>query len=110
MKHGYITIARRIPQSVRTNKLLTTVDPIRNAQPSAGDKHLRLLFIIWSEFVEPMREEDLGCPKCVHRLLSNFRELKPTLVKLEGEYQLMKALRTKYNERTKQRSTATTKG
>lgn len=81
---------------------MTTEDPIGNAQPSQGNPHMRLLFAIWTEFIEPLPDADLGCSLCLRRILRNFKELKQTLEQLEEESQILKAL----NERAKGRGQA----
>jgi hypothetical protein len=94
---GYRAIAKRIPDSIRSRKLMTDADPIGNALASSGDANMILLFAIWSEFVEPMKPEDIGCSLCVRRVLRNFKEIKDDLIELEKEHQLYKTL----NERAR---------
>jgi hypothetical protein len=96
MTTGYRTIAKKIPDRIRSVKLMTDDDPIGNAKAVSGDIYLLLLFAIWSEFIEPLADADLTCGLCKARLLKNFRELKPVLIELEKEYQVLLALKKKY--------------
>ena len=90
---SYETTAKKIPDQVRGERLLVPADPIRNAVPVSTNKHMQLLFAIWYEFVEPYGQGDIGCQVCVKGILNNFRELKPTLMEMEREYNILKALR-----------------
>jgi len=93
---GYRTIAKKIPDRIRSIKLMGDDDPIGSAKAVSGDTNLLLLFAIWNEFIGPLNESDLRCPLCIRRLLTNFKELQPTLVEMEKEYQLLIALHKMY--------------
>ncbi len=90
-------IAKRIPDNVRSQRLLTEADPINNANEYSGNEHMQLLFTVWGEFVEPNKKNDksfnYGCPYCRKRVLSNFKAMYNDLVELENEYLLLKSLK-----------------
>lgn len=86
-------IAIKIPAIIRSEKLLTADDPIGTAVAKRDNKNMLLLWAIWSEFVEPLNNEDLGCSLCLGRILKNFKHLKPMLEDLEMETELLKAVK-----------------
>lgn len=88
----YKQIARRIPDNVRSQRLMVIADPIANAIPVQADYNMNLLFEVWYAFIEPNVERVYNCPLCLNNVLANFRELKPALVELEKEYQLLNAI------------------
>lgn len=92
--NGYREIAKKIPDSVR--KSLVAGDVIGKATAAAGDKNLQLLSRIWHEYIEPDREQNLGCGKCITALLANWRELNGALVELDVQERALKALSRKY--------------
>lgn len=87
-----LDFAKRIPDRIRSERLMVDADPIGKAQPVVGDKHMELLFSIWYEFIEPFGDGDAFCPTCLQRLLGNFREMKVDLMQLEKEYRIFKAI------------------
>ena len=89
---NYRTIGQKIPDDIRSLRLMIPADPIKQAVALPGTKDMQLLFAIWVEFIQPGVEQDIDCPKCVARILSNFREMKDELITLEKEYQLLNSL------------------
>lgn len=85
-------IASRIPDRVRSQRLLVPSDPIRNAIATASNPEMQLLFAIWYEFVEPQADGNLNCPFCLQNVLTNFKAMEPTLLELEEEYLLLQQL------------------
>lgn len=85
-------IAMRIPDVVRSGLLLVSSDPILNAQGHKNNEHMRLLFDIWFEFVEPYGQKNWNCPYCLGRVLDNFRAMRPVLLELEKEYRILNQL------------------
>lgn len=84
-------IAQRIPDNVRSEIILTNEDIIFNAIPSKDNPQMKILLMIWSEFVEPGK--DIGdCPICIGNILTNYRQMKAVLIELEQEYQKLKNL------------------
>lgn len=92
---GYMDIARRIPDRVRSGMLMVESDPIQKAVASGANKPMMLLFDIWNEFIEKKNPDDRDCPVCLKTMLSNFREIYPMLIQLEKEANLLKALKPK---------------
>lgn len=88
----YTQTARKIPQKVRDERILTDLDPISIATPSAKDKNMMMLAKIWYEFIEPLSERNFDCPKCMAGILSNYKQLKPTLIQLSQEEQMISSL------------------
>ena len=90
---NYRSIAARIPDIVRQKRLMIPIDPIGKAEPVSSNQHMKLLFAIWTEFVYPDTDEDMGCPKCLQRILLNFRQMKDELINLEKEHLLLKSIK-----------------
>lgn len=82
-------IAFRIPDNVRSQRLLVADDPIQNAITASSDPHMQLLMAIWFEFVEPNGDMNLNCPFCLNNVLTNFRAILPYLLALEKDYQII---------------------
>ena len=91
----YDKLAKRIPDKVRSERLMIAADPIANAQAVSMNSHMQLLFGIYTEFVFPnaFEPEDLNCPKCLMRIRNSFNEMLPYLVTLEKEYKLLKSIK-----------------
>ena len=85
--------AKKIPDQVRSEKLITETDPIAHALPNAGNKHMQLLYLVWYEFIEPASNGDITCHTCCKRIIENFIAMKQDLVKLEREYKLLESLK-----------------
>lgn len=85
-------LARRIPDNVRTQRLICAADPITRALPIQTDYNMNLLFNVWFEFVEPNGAKKINCPNCLQTVLDSFRHMKPYLIELEQEYRLLNAL------------------
>ena len=85
-------LARRIPDAVRSERLLTPDDPILRAQGNAANIYMQLLFAVWFEFVEPYGQKNINCPQCLGRILENFRAMRPSLLELEKEYRILQQL------------------
>lgn len=84
-------IAKRIPDEVRSKLLLTDADIIYKAVAHKDDPDMRLLLRIWYEFIEPNKEHT-DCPICIGNILTNYRQMKSSLVELEIEYQKLQSL------------------
>lgn len=82
-------LCRKIPKVVREDKLLSDSEPILNATASVKDKNMLMLAKIWYEFIEPLSEKNYDCPKCLAGILSSWRELRPTLINLSKEEQML---------------------
>ena len=83
--------AAKIPDRIRSERLLTEADPIANAQANQFDKHMQILTKIWYAYVEPEKEYT-NCPICLNNILQSFRVLKPKLIELEREFKILKSL------------------
>ena len=83
--------ASKIPDRIRSERLLTESDPIANAQANQFDKHMQVLSKIWYAYVEPEKEYT-NCPICLNNILQSFRALKPKLMELEREYKILNSL------------------
>lgn len=85
-------LARKIPNNVRSQRLICDADPIGRALPIQTDYNMNLLFNIWFTFIEPNGVKKLNCPNCLQTVLSNFQYMKGYLIELEKEYQLLNSL------------------
>lgn len=84
-------MAMKIPDRIRSERIMTEQDPIANAQPNELDKQMQLLAKIWFAYIEP-HKEPTSCPICLSNILSSFRNLKPALIELETTYQKLNYL------------------
>lgn len=89
---AYSMLGRKIPSAVRDLKLLTDAEPILIATSSSKDKNMLMLAKIWYEFIEPLSEKNYDCPKCMATILSSWKELRPTLIELSLEEQMLKGV------------------
>lgn len=85
------TIAKRIPDNVRSEILLTDENIIDNAVSSKDNPQMKILLRVWFEFIEPDKE-DTDCPICIGNILTNYKQMKGALIELENEYQKLKNL------------------
>lgn len=88
----YSQIARKIPNNVRDKLILNDSDPIQNAVVSSKDPMMISLAKIWFKFIEPNAQPDFNCGKCLSNVLENFRQLKPTLIALKKENDMLNLL------------------
>lgn len=89
-------MAKKIPDRVRSEVLLAASQPIMNAKPQQYNHHMEVLYEVYYEFIEPFAREadkDPACPRCLSGILTVFMAIRPELERLEGEYQLLKALK-----------------
>ena len=84
-------IAKRIPDNVRSEILLTDENIIDNAVSSKDNPKMKILLRVWFEFIEPDKEDN-DCPICIGNILTNYRQMKGALIELENEYQKLKNL------------------
>jgi hypothetical protein len=89
----YKELAKKIPDKVRSERLMVEPDPIENAQAVSTNLHMQLLFAIYTEFLFPHKDEDITCWKCLSRILNCFKEMKPHLVQLEKMSNLLKSIK-----------------
>ena len=88
----YISIAKKIPASIRDSRILTPERPVEMAVASPGDPYIKRLAKIWFTFIEPNTVPDMKCGNCLRNLLDNFREILPALEKLKAESELLNSL------------------
>lgn len=84
-------LALRIPDRIRSERLLIEADPIANAKNSMTDPNMQLLSKVWFQYIEPHKEAS-DCPICLTNIISGFKNLKPHLKEIEKSYQMIKAL------------------
>lgn len=85
--------AERIPDEVRSKRLMVPSEPIKKAVAYSENPQMQLLFLIWKEFIENMNDLDIGCPQCLKRILDNFQQMEPALIELEKQYQLLLSIK-----------------
>lgn len=89
----YDQLAKRIPDKIRSERLMTEADPIYHAIAVSSNTHMQLLFAIYTEFIFPNSEDlDMDCSKCLGRIKNSFNEMRPHLIELEKEYNLLKSI------------------
>jgi hypothetical protein len=84
-------IAKKIPDEVRSLRVLTVANPIHNATNSLNDPHMKLLTDVWYTFIEPNTERST-CPICLDNIRTNFRQMQEVLIELEEDYQKLEML------------------
>lgn len=89
---NYKQIASKIPDNVRSQRIICTADPIQHAVAVQVNYQMNLLFEVWFTFIEPSTPRKYNCPICLQNILNNFREMKGALVQLEREYQLLNSI------------------
>lgn len=89
----YEALAKKIPDKIRSERLMIKADPIENVQAVSVNQHMQLLFGIYTEFVFPGKEEDINCGRCCQRIIHCFQQMKPALVALEKQYKLLKSVK-----------------
>jgi len=89
---NYKQIARRIPDNVRSQIILSEENPITKAVPVQVNYHMNLLFEVWFTFIEPNTTKKYNCPICLQNILDNFRQMQGALVELEKENQLLNSI------------------
>lgn len=89
----YDALAKRIPDRIRSERLMIKADPIDNAHAISSNAHMQLLFAIYTEFVFPGKEEDIECTLCLNRILNCFREMKTHLIDQEKQYKLLQSIK-----------------
>lgn len=78
-------LALRIPDKIRSERLLTDEDPIANAKNHLTDANMRLLSKVWFAYIEPDKDPS-DCPICLNNIISGFKNLKPHLKEIERDY------------------------
>lgn len=90
----YDQLAKKIPDKIRSERLMTEADPIFNAIAVSTNAQMQLLFAIYTEFVFPNKDDlEIDCPKCLGRIKHSFNEMRPYLEELEKQYQLLKTIK-----------------
>lgn len=89
----YKALAKKIPDRIRSERLMIPADPIASVQAVSTNKHMLLLFDIYTQFVFPGKDEDRNCWKCMQRIIHCFQEMKPFLMELEKQHNLLKSLK-----------------
>lgn len=89
----YDQLAKRIPDKIRSERLMVDADPIYNAIAVSSNTQMQLLFAIYTEFLFPNNDGlDIDCPKCLGRIKNSFNEMRPYLIELEKQYKLLKSI------------------
>ena len=88
----YEKYARRVPDEVRSQRLMIPADPIGSAVAVTSNPKMQELFAIYSLFVNPNADHlDINCHFCLARILDTFQRMQPYLVQLESEAEFLKA-------------------
>jgi hypothetical protein len=62
---------------------------IYKAVPAPNDEHMRVLYTVWTTFVDTSGMLEPDCAYCMADILNNFKQLQPVLVELEQEAALL---------------------
>lgn len=82
MSKTNLDIARLIPAVYRKKILEDNI--IYKAVAIASDPHMKVLFEIWKQFIEPGNTSlSLECSYCVANIYQNFTAIKTALIELE---------------------------
>lgn len=87
-KTGVELNAEKIPAHDRKEIIETNM--IDQARPLATDKCMEHLCIIWVEYIEP--GFDITCNACRERILKVFRRMKPVLIKMQYDSNLLNSI------------------
>jgi len=79
-----------IPKEYRDKLLEENV--IYKAIASSSDRHMKILFTIWTTFVDPNGGDDLGCPYCIKNILDSFKVLEPYLIEAAKNEKILEDL------------------
>lgn len=80
--------AKTIPNDIR-KQLVSEPDPIATAIAVADNIEMKFLLKIWHDYIEPNKPIST-CSICMQNILLNFKQMKPVLMEIEKEYQLLK--------------------
>lgn len=83
-------LARLIPKEYRDSILDENV--IYKAIPSSNDRHMLILFTVWSNYCDPSGENDLDCPACVNNIYKSFKQLQPILLDIRKQENILEEL------------------
>lgn len=83
------SIALLIPAAAR--KQILSKQLIHVAMVHQNDPNTRYLMEIWHNFIEPGKEMS-NCNLCIDRILTNFRQMEETLIKIEEESNLLDSI------------------
>ncbi|KAA5532660.1 hypothetical protein F0919_17925 [Taibaiella lutea] len=83
-------MAMAIPKEYR-NQILEE-NMIYKSIASASDRHMRILFTLWTQYVDPHGENDLDCPMCVTNIFNNFKQLEPALIEIRKQEKILEEL------------------
>lgn len=80
-------LAKLIPTRHRT--LILHDNVIYKAIPKGNDIQMKILFTLWTNYVDPGGDHDIECGFCLNEMLNNFKTLLPHLVDLAKEEKLL---------------------
>lgn len=80
-------LARSIPKEFRDQILGENM--IYKSIPSYTDRHMRILFTIWVQYVDPNGENNIDCPACVTNIYNNFKQLEKTLIEIRKQDEIL---------------------
>lgn len=83
------TLVERIPQEIRA--LIIEQELIDKAIQSIDNPQMMKLLKIWHEYIEPHKEMT-GCPICIGNILTNWKQMKDTIIEMENDYKRLSAL------------------
>jgi len=81
-------LAQQVPAKFRNQILEENL--IYKAIPQPEDTHMKMLFIIWQNYIEPGNEMlDMACNKCLYEMLNKYKLLQPHFITLTKEDKLL---------------------
>ncbi|MFA6060051.1 MAG: hypothetical protein WC756_17745 [Taibaiella sp.] len=83
-------LAIAIPKEYRDQ--IIDENMIYKAIGASTDRHMRILFTIWSQYVDPHGDNDMGCPACINNILNNFKQLEPILIDIRKQEQILDSI------------------
>lgn len=82
-------VSEKIPDEIR--KIILEQKLIDFAVQSIDNIQMVKLLKIWHEFIEPNKEMT-ACPICIGNILTNFKQMKEDLIRLENDSNKLSSL------------------
>lgn len=80
-------LVARIPKEYRDKLLDENV--IYKAVVSKADRHMQILFAVWTTYVDPTGENNMDCPYCLNNILQSFKMMVPHLVEMSKDDKIL---------------------
>lgn len=83
-------IALLIPAEYRKQILEENV--IYKAVPASNDRHMSILFTIWTHYIDPGTPVKMDCPYCLADIIKNFQGLQEAFIEIAKDEAFLESL------------------